>query len=598
MYHGNKKHLLDHLNGFSHQLDAIRDNLEVLTLRSYRQNSICLEAEEDPSEPTYTLRFYPREGEKESLLAIGKEEGQVRLEDVNTNKTLFNIRAHTNAIFDLDWSPSGDVICTGSGDETLGLWDSSNFKSIQFLRGGHERTVKTLQFAPGSDKVIASGSRDNSIILWDVRSPVPMLNRIKNAHVSKAHRSCSVTSIKFLQKDNCLVSVGEMDGLIKVWDLRKNYSLYKRDPIPSYSLPHPGGSSSLGFTCLAVDSSNTVFVSCMDDKIYRYNLASNSDLPVNTYTGYENNSFFVRISLSPDEEYLASGSSDSFSYIWRVNSLAYGQETYPICKLQGHLAEVTCVEWCKGNWTLVTCSDDVQHCIWRPDRRDIENPSDVFGETVPYKQPIPLTPPSRYTSLIPNTTQTPPIHFTPSSLNKRNRSDRTPGNSTSKKRKLTPSILNFFPKSGSKRSLSDNESCASTPPCKKSNIENVSPQKESLKTLVTIQEREPLMHKSRNKNVKKLFDEVTEQSSTSSSPFKFDRYPCSPTKMLILSNKDLESPKRLHISPMKPFSPTLNLPNSVIDRQTPTSSSKKRDRPINWLTSLTNKKKSKAAKKL
>ncbi|CAB4066576.1 DTL [Lepeophtheirus salmonis] len=332
MYHGNKKHLLDHLNGFSHQLDAIRDNLEVLTLRSYRQNSICLEAEEDPSEPTYTLRFYPREGEKESLLAIGKEEGQVRLEDVNTNKTLFNIRAHTNAIFDLDWSPSGDVICTGSGDETLGLWDSSNFKSIQFLRGGHERTVKTLQFAPGSDKVIASGSRDNSIILWDVRSPVPMLN----------------------QRQLSCLSWRNGWSLIKVWDLRKNYSLYKRDPIPSYSLPHPGGSSSLGFTCLAVDSSNTVFVSCMDDKIYRYNLASNN------------------------EEYLASGSSDSFSYIWRVNSLAYGQETYPICKLQGHLAEVTCVEWCKGNWTLVTCSDDVQHCIWRPDRRDIENPSDVL----------------------------------------------------------------------------------------------------------------------------------------------------------------------------------------------------------------------------
>eukprot|EP00096_Caligus_rogercresseyi_P012493 TRINITY_DN5245_c0_g1_i1.p1 TRINITY_DN5245_c0_g1~~TRINITY_DN5245_c0_g1_i1.p1 ORF type:complete len:573 (+),score=146.81 TRINITY_DN5245_c0_g1_i1:131-1849(+) len=565
--------VLLHVNGLRDQSHWIRDELRLLNLSCSREGSVFGESLlSDEQQPTYSLRFFPRPGPKESILAQAKEEGHVLLEDVSSRQTLARFRAHSNAIFDLCWSPCGDQIATGSGDTSLSLWDVASLSHLHSLKGGHDRAVKCLQFSPKASSLLASGSRDNSVLLWDPRSRDPIVNRIKSAHCSRENRPCSVTAIQFLQNEHLLASGGEMDDTLKIWDLRKNYSLYKRDPLPSYTLPHPQGSR--GITSLSMDVSNTLFVSCMDGKIYRFSLTSFDETPLNVYSGHKVASFYVRLSLSPDGDYLSSGSSDGSAYIWRVNpasSMHQGRETPFLCKLQGHSSEVTCVDWAKGGCTLVTCSDDMDHCVWRPDRREYKG-EEAFGFTVPNTL-APLTP-TRLTSCIPNTVHTPPPHFTPSSLRKRaHRGGCTPGSASSRKRRLTPSILNFLTKSGSKQG----------------DIENVSP-KRSLRPAT-----EPPSKSIRSK----LFDEPTPTpNSPPSQPLKFDAYPCSPTKMRILTNQDLESPKRLQFSPLKSFSPTANLPNYVMDPKTPTSSTKKRGRPVDWLTNLSNQKKSKAAKKL
>lgn len=59
------------------------------------------------------------------------------------------------------------------------------------------------------------------------------------------------------------------------------------------------------------------------------------------YYGHENRTFYVKACLSPDEEYLASGSSDENAYIWKINTPGA-----PMYKLTGHTEEVTCIAWC------------------------------------------------------------------------------------------------------------------------------------------------------------------------------------------------------------------------------------------------------------
>ena len=83
----------------------------------------------------------------------------------------------------------------------------------------------------------------------------------------------SVTVVLF-QDENTLVSAGAVDGIIKVWDLRKNYTAYRQEPIASKSFLYPGTSTrKLGYSSLVLDSTgSTLFANCTDDNIYMFNM--------------------------------------------------------------------------------------------------------------------------------------------------------------------------------------------------------------------------------------------------------------------------------------------------------------------------------------
>lgn len=157
------------------------------------------------------------------------------------------------------------------------------------------------------------------------------------------------------------MSCGAGDGVIKVWDLRRNYSCYKKEPLPKHSIPYPGSSTLRGYTNLVLDSTGRkLYVNCMDHNIYCFNFGVYDTRPVMTYSGSTNSTFYIKSSLSGDDQYLISGSSDEKAYIWNVDNPA------PLLTLSGHTREVTSVAWARTNdLRIVTCSDDARHNIWR-----------------------------------------------------------------------------------------------------------------------------------------------------------------------------------------------------------------------------------------
>lgn len=124
-----------------------------------------------------------------------------------------------------------------------------------------------------------------------------------------------------------------------------------------------GPSTFKGFTNLLIDDGGTkLYANCMDNKIYCYNLSSYSPKPYKKYLGLRNNTFYIKSCLSPDGNYLISGSSDEKAYIWNLKK----SKTLPFLALNGHTVEVTCVAWSGASETcIVTCSDDARHKIWR-----------------------------------------------------------------------------------------------------------------------------------------------------------------------------------------------------------------------------------------
>jgi len=65
--------------------------------------------------------------------------------------------------------------------------------------------------------------------------------------------------------------------------------------------------------------------------------------PVCRFTSptYKCSTFYIKTSISPDNRFIASGSSDNHVYIWDITA----PHRSPV-KLKGHENEVTAVSWC------------------------------------------------------------------------------------------------------------------------------------------------------------------------------------------------------------------------------------------------------------
>ncbi|KAL3266817.1 hypothetical protein HHI36_010971 [Cryptolaemus montrouzieri] len=346
-----------------------------------------------PDTPIFACKFSDKTG-YENLLGLANEDGKIAIHDVHNRQERIGLHAHNNAIFDLTWLFQQLKIVTASGDHSSKLYDISNSGITEertFFR--HERSVKSIASSKDDPSIFATGGRDGNIILWDIRAEnanAAVIGKsdkiIQQSHISKVltpsrikknvpiSQNNSVTGLVF-QDSNTLVSCGAGDGCIKIWDLRKTHYNGKREPIPKFTLQYPGKSAKNGFSNLVMDSQCIkLYANCLDSNIYCYNVGTYSNTPVMTYTGHQNNTFYIKSALSNDGSYLISGSSDESAYIWNLNN------SQPICKLVGHTAEVTCVAWCQNVDTcIVTCSDDIKHKLWRIGTEELPEDFEIEG---------------------------------------------------------------------------------------------------------------------------------------------------------------------------------------------------------------------------
>ncbi|XP_058833548.1 protein lethal(2)denticleless [Topomyia yanbarensis] len=390
-----------HGNRFSAAYDSALTRLTVHEQDSWKGISPSeLTADFNPAPPILAAKFSKCEG-NEHILAIANEDGKVAIQDTSLpnlepggERALEGEQCHLNAVFDVEWMPGDMKLVSASGDHTARLWALTESKLVSSqVFNGHSRSVKTASFRQTDPAVFATGGRDGVIVLWDIRAQLgsnlaPRADScIFSGHAGgpgtpSAYRkrtratpkippngcSSSITGLAF-QDDNTLISCGAGDGIIKVWDVRRHYSSHNRDPLPKYSFPYAGKTTLKGFTNLLIDSTRKrLYVNCMDNHIYCYNISSYAAQPIQRYSGFKNGTFYIKSYLSPDGQYLISGSSDEKSYIWNVDS------ANPLVRLNGHTVEVTSVAWMQryNDIRIVTCSDDARHKIWRIGPEQIE----------------------------------------------------------------------------------------------------------------------------------------------------------------------------------------------------------------------------------
>ncbi|ETO05531.1 hypothetical protein RFI_31864, partial [Reticulomyxa filosa] len=165
-------------------------------------------------------------------ICSGSDDKTVRIWDIETNKQL-TVFKHEHWIYSARYG-SNELVSTvlsGSNDKSVRLWDIRSDQQIQIFNG-HKYAVFAVEYSPfvvnnieigGTSNVICSGSTDNTIRFWDVRSNKKELYVI-NGDDKKDN---GIFCLKFveLKKEKCNndtgcginLCYGSINGLIHIW---------------------------------------------------------------------------------------------------------------------------------------------------------------------------------------------------------------------------------------------------------------------------------------------------------------------------------------------------------------------------------------------
>ena len=138
--------------------------------------------------------------------ATGSGDNTVKLWDSASHRELATLQGHASLVSSVAFSPDGRMIATGSADKTVKLWDSASHQEITTLKG-HTDDVRSVVFS--GDGTLASASADGTVKLWDSTS-----HRLLGT--LEGHKD-DVTSVVF-SPDGKRLATSSFDTTVKIWD--------------------------------------------------------------------------------------------------------------------------------------------------------------------------------------------------------------------------------------------------------------------------------------------------------------------------------------------------------------------------------------------
>ena len=286
-------------------------------------------------------------------IVSGSEDKTIKLWDMTTGKDLRTLNGHQDSVLIVSFSPDGKTIVSGSGDKTIKLWNVADGKELRTL-SEHQDVVSSVSFSPDG-KTIVSGSDDNTIKLWNVTMdnalrtlsehqfwiPTELITCVGSDYDCK---DPYINSVGF-SPDGKMIASGSNNNSIKLWNVADGKLLRTllghQDGVNSVSfspdgktiasasrdnsiklwnvadgkllrtlLGHQDGVNSVSFS----PDGKTIASAGGDKTIKLWNVADGKEL--RTFSGHQDE--FHSVGFSPDGKTIASGSSNKTIKLWNV----------------------------------------------------------------------------------------------------------------------------------------------------------------------------------------------------------------------------------------------------------------------------------------
>ncbi|PAV22978.1 WD40 domain containing protein [Pyrrhoderma noxium] len=220
------------------------------------------------------------------------DRGRICLWNLDTGELVENLKL-SNRVESVAFSPVDEqLIAFGSEEGEVQVWDVSD--DVAATIGSHTRGVNSVVFSPSDGKHVASGSWDNTICIWDV-------DRRKLAVGPLTGHTDRVWAVAYSPDGTRLVS-GSGDNTVRIWNSETGHLLSTLN----------GNSGSVLSVAYSLDGSRIVS-GFEDDTILVWD-AQSGQIVCGPITGHDE---CVRsVCFSPNGMQILSGSYDNTARVW------------------------------------------------------------------------------------------------------------------------------------------------------------------------------------------------------------------------------------------------------------------------------------------
>jgi uncharacterized caspase-like protein len=300
--------------------------------------NVVIEADRAASTIVRKLRISP-DGK---LLAVGDDEGFIRIVRLESFEVIATIPAHAGRISDLDFSPDSRILLSAGRDRLLRFWDLSNLSRspVRELKAPGSMPYSARINSNMPDRFVLMGDRDGRVVAWDLKRNHIITN-------SKFHQG-PVNSVAYQPGGNGTYLSAGADGQLKI-----------RLPEGQRLTLHPH--NGVMFQASYSASGKLVYTVGADRTAKIWDAAA-SGRQLAVMSGHFK--YVLTADMSPDEKLLVTGGGDKVLNLWDVASGALRGQ------MKGHTSDIEAVAFSPNGKFVVSASEDKSVIIWSVENQE------------------------------------------------------------------------------------------------------------------------------------------------------------------------------------------------------------------------------------
>ena len=272
-------------------------------------------------------------------LATGGTEGAVKIWDAVSGQALASLPGHASNVLSVLWSPDGRWLASAGQDATVKVWNWQKRSALTLA--GHREAVDCLAWSPDATR-LASGSLDGTVRIWDP---------VSGATLRTFQAGHGVLALSWAQDGKRLLCGGN-GSLLKNWDVASGAELWS---LPAHYEGDP-------MTVAWSPDGTQLATGGRDNSVSFRDAATGTNL----VSFFDNHNVVLSVAWNPAGTRLASATMGDGRIALR--DLRTGGRV--VRDFRGHLGSVHCVAWRPDGSQIASASADGTVKVWNVNQPD------------------------------------------------------------------------------------------------------------------------------------------------------------------------------------------------------------------------------------